>query len=141
MDQKGFSLLELIVVIAIMAILIVVVTPQYLKYVERSRNTTDVRNAKEIVQALQIYALDPDIDDPVPTQGTIGDPDGWETITIFNKKTQAWYPDGEHARVDQWAKRALVHAGLLENESSLLYTTCQSRNSWESYSIHYRSDG
>ncbi|MDE7360278.1 MAG: prepilin-type N-terminal cleavage/methylation domain-containing protein, partial [Lachnospiraceae bacterium] len=34
MNDKGFSLVELIIVIAIMAILIVVLAPQYLKYVE-----------------------------------------------------------------------------------------------------------
>ena len=33
MNNKGFSLVELIIVIAIMAILIVVLAPQYLKYV------------------------------------------------------------------------------------------------------------
>lgn len=37
MNDKGFSLVELIIVIAIMAVLVVVLAPQYLKYVERSR--------------------------------------------------------------------------------------------------------
>lgn len=41
MNDKGFSLVELIIVIAIMAVLVVVLAPQYLKYVERSRNSTD----------------------------------------------------------------------------------------------------
>ena len=45
MNDRGFSLVELIIVIAIMAILIVVLAPQYLKYVERSRNSTDLQNA------------------------------------------------------------------------------------------------
>lgn len=58
MNDKGFSLVELIIVIAIMAILLVVLAPQYLRYVERSRNSTDLQNAAEIVTALQIYAAD-----------------------------------------------------------------------------------
>ena len=66
MNNKGFSLVELIIVIAIMAILIVVLAPQYLKYVEKSRNSTDVSNATEIVTALQVYAADPDATTPVP---------------------------------------------------------------------------
>lgn len=37
LNNKGFSLVELIIVIAIMAVLIGVLAPQYLKYVERSR--------------------------------------------------------------------------------------------------------
>ena len=44
MNDKGFSLVELIIVIAIMAVLVVVLAPQYLKYVERSRNSTDLQN-------------------------------------------------------------------------------------------------
>ena len=35
MDNKGFSLVELIIVIAIMVILVAVLAPQYLKYVEK----------------------------------------------------------------------------------------------------------
>lgn len=62
MNNKGFSLVELIIVIAIMAILIVVLAPQYLKYVEKSRNSTDLQNATEIVTALQVYAADPEAD-------------------------------------------------------------------------------
>ena len=40
-NNKGFSLVELIIVIAIMAVLIGVLAPQYLKYVEKSRVSSD----------------------------------------------------------------------------------------------------
>ncbi len=59
MNDKGFSLVELIIVIAIMAILIVVLAPQYLKYVERSRNSTDMQNVATIKTAIETYAADP----------------------------------------------------------------------------------
>lgn len=59
MNDKGFSLVELIIVIAIMAILIVVLAPQYLKYVERSRNSTDLQNATTMKTAVETYASDP----------------------------------------------------------------------------------
>ncbi len=76
MNDKGFSLVELIIVIAIMAILLVVLAPQYLRYVERSRNSTDLQNAAEIVTALQIYAADPEAAvDPDRGSITIGTAD------------------------------------------------------------------
>ena len=58
-NNKGFSLVELIVVIAIMAVLVGVMAPQFLKYVERARKSTDVQNVASIVTALQTYAADP----------------------------------------------------------------------------------
>ena len=58
MNNKGFSLVELIIVIAIMAILIVVLAPQYLKYVEKSRNSTDMQNATEIVKMYSLQRPD-----------------------------------------------------------------------------------
>jgi len=40
-DNKGFSLVELIIVIAIMAILSAALAPQLMKYIQRSRESTD----------------------------------------------------------------------------------------------------
>lgn len=42
--NKGFSLVELIVVIAIMAILAIVVAPQIMKYIGQSRTSVDQSN-------------------------------------------------------------------------------------------------
>ncbi len=61
MNNKGFSLVELIIVIAIMAVLVGVLAPTYLKFVERSRKSTDAQNVDAIVTALEVYALDPTI--------------------------------------------------------------------------------
>lgn len=41
MNNKGFSLVELIIVIAIMAILAAALAPQLIKYLEESRKSTD----------------------------------------------------------------------------------------------------
>lgn len=53
-DNKGFSLIELIVVIAIMAILVGVMAPQVMKYVESSRQSTDIQNLSAVRTAVEV---------------------------------------------------------------------------------------
>ncbi|MBD5451962.1 MAG: prepilin-type N-terminal cleavage/methylation domain-containing protein [Lachnospiraceae bacterium] len=70
LNNKGFSLVELIIVIAIMAVLIGVLAPQYLKYVEKSRVSTDRDNVTSIESALQVWAADPDATSVFPAGNT-----------------------------------------------------------------------
>lgn len=59
-NNKGFSLVELIVVIAIMAVLVGVLAPQLIRYVEKSRESTDIQNCDNIVTALKSFYADKD---------------------------------------------------------------------------------
>ena len=61
LNNKGFSLIELIVVIAIMAILVGVMAPQFIKYVESSRQSTDIQNAAAIRSAVEVGVTNGDI--------------------------------------------------------------------------------
>lgn len=71
LNNKGFSLVELIIVIAIMAVLIGVLAPQYLRYVERSRRSADLDNWDSIISAIEVYASDPANTAAVTGAGTV----------------------------------------------------------------------
>lgn len=62
MNNKGFSLVELIIVVAIMAVLIGVLAPAYLQYVEKSKRTKDCQAIGSIMDACEIVASDVAID-------------------------------------------------------------------------------
>lgn len=60
-NNKGFSLVELIIVIAIMAILVGVMAPQLIKYIEKTNVSSDVQLCDSIRTALNTACLDPDV--------------------------------------------------------------------------------
>lgn len=75
LGNKGFSLVELIVVIAIMAILVAVLAPTLLSKIEDSREGTDLQALGEINTAIKEAIL---------SSETANDemPDGTYTVTI-----------------------------------------------------------
>ena len=70
-NNKGFSLVELIVVIAIMAVLVVVLAPAYTRYVEKSRVQKDISAVGEVVSAIKVAAADMDVADELETATTL----------------------------------------------------------------------
>ena len=70
LNNKGFSLIELIVVIAIMAILVGAMAPQITKYIEKSRKSADAQALGTLYTAVITELLDPDVTDK-PATGTI----------------------------------------------------------------------
>ena len=58
-NNKGFSLVELIIVIAIMAILVGVMAPQLIKYIEKTNVSSDTQLADSVRSAITTAMLDP----------------------------------------------------------------------------------
>ena len=122
-NNKGFSLVELIIVIAIMAILVAILAPQFLKYVERSRNTADVANGREITNAVIAYIADTEVEGNIITgNDTVVEVTGTETKVSGTSATAVL--------------AALKEAGITTGTSSPLKDVkCKSKTAWTSYKI------
>lgn len=130
-NNKGFSLVELIIVIAIMAILIGVLAPQYLKFVERSRQSTDKQNVDEIIRAIEIYAADPLASDAMDTDATTG------TKITFHYKSKMTIDSGANA--DE-IYEALKSAGIITGADFTTNTTELKSNKWDGVTIIIKVD-
>lgn len=88
-NNKGFTLVELVIVIAILAILVGLLAPQYTKYVERSKKSADVNNMDELIKAVEVYVIDSATKDALTAQDTVTlslDKDG---VKVDNTKPAA----------------------------------------------------
>ena len=130
-NNNGFSLVELIIVIAIMAILIGVLAPQYLKFVERSRQSTDKQNVDEIIRAIEIYAADPLASDAMDTDATTG------TVITFHYKSKMTIDSGANA--DE-IYEALKSAGIITGADFTTNTTELKSNKWDGVTITIKVD-
>lgn len=78
MNNKGFSMVELIIVIAIMAILAAALAPALIKYINKSRLSTDISTGTSIASAIQTALSNESAYDDCATIAT---------PTIFNSTT------------------------------------------------------
>ena len=105
-DNKGLSLIELIVAIAIMAILVGVIAPQMFKYVQRAKQVRVEKEASEFIRAAQIALVD------VGTQGKSPDSDSIKNKTV---SSSPYYKNGtKYGNLTNWT----VHNGVVAGASN-----------------------
>lgn len=89
-NNKGFSLVELIVVVAIMAVLMGILVPTLVKNVEKSKKQKDASAIEEIRSTMVTTLADPtysDIEATIVYDGTTIDVDTPKTITAVKPIT------------------------------------------------------
>ena len=108
--KSGFSLVELIVVLAIMAVMLAVLAPALMGYTERSRASKDKSTMSEVTSAIQLAMADQDIYDELSGYSRYGNVSCYidsNTEAVYqaraksNEKTVSPYADnttvGEYA--------------------------------------------
>lgn len=120
-DNKGFSLVELIIVVAIMAILVGLLAPQYIKYVEKSRKSADASNLSEMVNAVQVYAADEEQNLAAGTYTIKIDKDGTTVSAAIEKAISASAPDYKTVKLksNKWLKDATTGSSNKENATEI----------------------
>lgn len=107
--NKGFTLVELIIVIAIMSILASAIGVAIIRYIEKARQTIDINNAKLIKDAVTAHSYPSDFKGE---SMTYTDPDTHETETF----RRGWvYVDTNEIRCSNVSTAlALIDAGLVD---------------------------
>ena len=92
-NNEGFSLVELIVVIAIMAVLVGVLAPAYLRYVEKSRVSTDNSALAEVAAAIKTAVAEEDVYADISSNSKLKVASSDGTITADSSKLLAEVKD------------------------------------------------
>lgn len=101
--ERGFTLLELLVVLAILGLLAAIVGPQVIKYLGSSKSQTAHVQAKNIGAALELYRLDAG---RYPTAE-----EGLQALVKAPPSDPAWngpYIPDQAALTDPWGKPYLM---------------------------------
>ena len=98
--QRGFTLLEIIVVVMIIAVLATIILPRMLTYVGSAKHTTAKSKAASIAQQITIYHLQ---------SGLSEVPDGFDLELLLAAPDDGGAPDGPFLQkaediIDPWGR-------------------------------------
>lgn len=138
-NTSGFTLMEMLIVIAIVAVLVAIAIPAFSSSVQNAREKTDLQNAKSMTSALEAYYLTASGDDALLANNSGFQGRGWI------------YVDKTGVRCNGNAEKALEAAGLISTTTNSdfksggkTYTqvssnqiTCEASSRWVKYQINF----
>ncbi len=123
-DNKGFSLVELIVVVLIMAIIAVALAPQILKWVNNSRIANDKQTMDSVTELMQMTVLTNEaVNEMAKTngarfvvtndgsklyKGSSGDSTEYETGNVLREKLSEYAGEDDYTRIRTKVKDAQI---------------------------------
>ena len=87
LNKKGFTLAELLIVVAIIAVLVAISIPVFSAQLEKSREATDAANIRAAYAEVLTASL---TDDETPTNVTYSDTEGWSKDVTATQKQAGW---------------------------------------------------
>ncbi len=152
-NQSGFTLVEMIVVIAIIGILASILSMAVMSYVEEARNTTDAENARIIANALNAaQAIDGDKMINTDTPWDESDPANLYHGYVYIDDDEIRVNNIEIARILE--KNGILKEGSCENatlrqgvepqftfSNNQVNILCKSTSTWNRYQICFVRQG
>jgi prepilin-type N-terminal cleavage/methylation domain-containing protein len=155
-NKKGFTLVELITVMAIIAVLAAIIVPNLLKLIEKANNTRDANEAKDIGKLIMATAaIDGNINlyNPWSTNLEADGTSSWgyiyvgkDDVRTSSKQMMQMLIDNGYVKKDAAIR---IRGGdvpgdreqqVFKKDTNLM---CHSNHNWLAYEIHFRimSDG
>jgi len=111
-NHKGFTLIELMIVVAIIGILAAIAIPQYVKYVKRSRTAEALNHVQQAYNALADWYANPDLGNGRPIANALTDTGtGGKTFQNHFPAEQAWLVTGGGDKYYTYTFAATTGAG------------------------------
>lgn len=80
-NTKGFTLMEMLIVVAIIAILIAIAIPTFTAQLEKAREAADIANIRSAYSEAMVKYLNGDADTTAKTPAMTQNTEGWASLT------------------------------------------------------------